>query len=417
MRHLAARRGVAVHQYALILGLIAVVSLLAVTLFGVNVRLLLERISLRLNNGTVNSGGPAGGGAQAQLAQAYGWGQGTAGQLGQGAFSNAYNPVGVTLPGSVTQISVAANRACALVDSTAWCWGSGQNGAHGNGSTSYIAAPAQVTAASGISRIAAGARHSCAIVGGGLKCWGANENGQLGNGGSADSLTAVDPTGMATGVTQVSAGEVETCAVVAGATKCWGYNGSGEIGDGTSSARSTPTDVQGLGGAPSQISTGTYLVCAIVSGAAKCWGNGISGQVGDGMGLFTNATARNVSGLGSGTTRISAGFNLACAVANNAAYCWGENDQGQIGNAATGGVVLAPASVSGLSSGVSDIAAGYKSACALLSSGAVKCWGDNAFGQLGNGTTADSAIPVDVGGMGGGVTLLGAGFYNAIGVK
>src|SRR5262249_55067635 len=98
----------------------------------------------------------------------------------------------------------------------------------------------------------------------------------------------------------------------------------------------------------------------------------------------------------------------ACALKRGGAVrCWGANDAGQLGNGTLAGSAV-PVSVAGLSSGVTAVAAGGGHTCALLTSGKVKCWGDNFFGQLGNGTRTSSALPVDVVGLEG-VTAIAAG--------
>jgi alpha-tubulin suppressor-like RCC1 family protein len=147
-------------------------------------------------------------------------------------------------------------------------------------------------------------------------------------------------------LTAVAAGGWHTCGKTnTGGVKCWGYNGDGELGDGTWITRTLPVDVQGLA---------------------------------------------------SGVTVLTAGHKHTCVRLNDGGVkCWGENSQGQLGNNTTANA-NEPLYVSGLFSGITTVTAGANHACALTSDARLKCWGDNEFGQLGDGTNADSMNPVDV---------------------
>jgi alpha-tubulin suppressor-like RCC1 family protein len=93
----------------------------------------------------------------------------------------------------------------------------------------------------------------------------------------------------------------------------------------------------------------------------------------------------------------SAGDGYTCVLQNGGVQCWGTNDLGQLGNGATSTTATTTAAApQGLGSNVAYLGAGFDHACVIMASGGVKCWGNNANGELGNGTTTSSSSPVDV---------------------
>jgi alpha-tubulin suppressor-like RCC1 family protein len=110
-------------------------------------------------------------------------------------------------------------------------------------------------------------------------------------------------------------------------------------------------------------------------------------------------------------TQVSCGNGFTCAVVSGAAKCWGKNDQGQLGNGSNVSSPV-PVDVFGLSVGVIGVAAGFDHACAVTTAGAITCWGGNSHGQLGNGTTTDSAFPVGVEGLTGTVATSSGAFFS-----
>ena len=336
------------------------------------------------------------------------WGDNGDGQLGDGTTTNRNVPIAVSgLSSGIIAIAGGGDHTCALASSGAVkCWGDNEYGQLGDGTTVNRNVPVNVSGlSSGIIAIAGGGAHTCALASSGaVKCWGDNEYGQLGDGTNNDSNISVNVSGLSSGIIAIAAGGEHTCALTSsGALKCWGANGDGQLGNGRSNV---PVDVSGLSSGIIAISAGGVHTCALTySGAVKCWGFNWYGQLGDGTGGYWRNDSNvpvAVSGLSSGISAISAGWYHTCALTDSGAVgCWGRNNYGQLGDWTYGGLSNVPVAVSYLSSGISAISAGKGHTCALTSSGAVKCWGYNWHGQLGDGTyNLYSYVPVNVLGFG-----------------
>jgi alpha-tubulin suppressor-like RCC1 family protein len=334
------------------------------------------------------------------------WGSNDFGELGDGTITDRSTPVLVSGISTATAISAGDAHTCALLSGgTVKCWGYNFWGQLGDGTNKNVSrSPVLVSGISTAIAISAGAYHTCALLSGGqVECWGDNEYGKLGDGTITDRSTPVLVSGIST-ATAISAGNRHTCALLSGGTvKCWGLNYWGQLGDGTTTDRLTPVSVSGISTATA-ISAANEYTCALLSGGqAKCWGYNVNGQLGDGVpdhgspaanGDDISSTPVSVSSI-STATAISAGSYLACALlSGGTAKCWGDNSVGQLGDGTTISSPT-PIPVFGISTATA-ISAGYAHACALLSGGTVKCWGYNHSGQLGDGTTTNRSTPVSV---------------------
>ena len=332
-------------------------------------------------------------------------------------------------------IDVVAGRShtCLLRDTgDLKCWGQNDFGQLGDGTTTQRALPQDVLIGSS-DAIAAGQSHTCAITtAGGVKCWGAKGAGQVGPsstdlciGGVTDvcNVTPTDVPGLSGGVVALGAGQEHTCAITSsGGVKCWGDNTYGQLGDGTTTSRTAPSDVAGLTSGVSAISVGSQHTCATTtSGAVKCWGWNLHGQLGTETagscaGIPCSTTPVDVPGLG-GVLAVGAGSEHTCAVTSSGGVkCWGGNGVGQLGNGNPSSGRREPVDVSGLSAGVLTLRAGLDHTCAITSTGDVKCWGSNEFGQLGDGTSTNRSAPVNVARLPGEATVIALGGWHTCAV-
>lgn len=235
---------------------------------------------------------------------------------------------------------------------------------------------------------------------------------------SSTPIPAPPPLSLGT-PTVITAGSDTSCGIFAGALYCWGDNSEGTLGNGLNERSKIPVQVQGFTSGVTAVSISTSSfgnhACAIKNGAAWCWGQNGNGELGDNS-YHDSLVPVQVQGLSSGVTSISTGDDYTCAVVNGAALCWGRNASGQLGNGSylNSGI---PVQVQGLTSGVTQISAGGRSTCAIVN-GAAKCWGNDIDDQLGDGgATVDPRIPNQVQGLTSGVSAISQSGNGACAIK
>jgi alpha-tubulin suppressor-like RCC1 family protein len=299
-------------------------------------------------------------------------------------------------------IAVAVGRdftCAATLSGRVRCWGNNTHGQLGDGTRVNSNIPVTVDGITDARAVTAGWGHACALTAsGGVKCWGYNADGELGDGGTAGSGTPVDAAGLSSGVAAIDAGDFHTCAVTgAHALKCWGKNSYGQLGDWTKNSAAAPVESPFFGGGVADVAAGWGHTCVqTTEGWAKCWGNNAYGQMGFGKQTDIHLPAEDVVNLNGRVLKVSAEGNQTCALtAGGGVQCWGDNRYGQLGD----GTVqkrYEPAQVAGLISGVSDVETGWFHACAVVGGGELQCWGWNFYGQLGDGTTLNRSVPARV---------------------
>ena len=233
-------------------------------------------------------------------------------------------------------------------------------------------------------------------------CWGGgplNGNyGFLGHDSTADSetpVTVVSGEGKSDplrNVVQVSLGYYHTCALLSGGgVRCWGLGDSGQLGNNSTGDRSAPVGVSSLNNA-TQISAGFAHTCALTSGGGvRCWGYGGGGRLGNGSWVSSSVPVTVVAGLGTtnslgGVAQLSVGDRHSCVLLSGGGVrCWGSGGSGQLGNGSTSSSSVPVTVVSGVGKtdplqNVQQVSAGgwaggNSSTCALMKSGEVRCWG------------------------------------------
>ncbi|MQY14335.1 hypothetical protein SRB5_44990 [Streptomyces sp. RB5] len=343
-------------------------------------------------------------GAQEPSDTALSWGINRQGELGDGSTDPRSEPGGILLPDGVTLTDVEAGARFGLgvtSEGRVLAWGDNRSGQLGDGTTDDRREPVEVRLPEGvrITDVSGGGFHSLALASDGrLFAWGRNAEGQLGDGSDEDQHLPVEvdlPPGVT--VTAISAGNVHSLALTSdGRVLAWGGNGFGQLGDNSTDDREEPVAVHIPDGTTiTAIAAGDRHSLALTSeGRVLAWGNSAFGQLGNGSTQTRLEPVEALIPAGTRVTAIAAGFYHSLAVTSEGnALAWGDNFYGQLGDGTTTDRhtpvdVLLPDGVT-----VRDVEAGGSHSLARTSDFRLLAWGENFAGALGVGDTTNRHTP------------------------
>lgn len=340
----------------------------------------------------------------------------------------------------VDAVAIGWGHACALSEGRVRCWGYGGDGQLGHGNTDNIGAMdtpdehGDIDVGGKVRQIGVGNQHTCALLeSGDVRCWGRAHEGQLGRGNPENlgdepgEIPGLEPVvKLGAKAEQIAVGGDHTCALLEnGGVRCWGLGNMGQLGYGNpddvgddETPASLDRDVP-VGGTATSIAAGETHTCATLEGGAfRCWGEGVWGRLG--YGIVEGTTGNNVGAdntpadmgdvpfMGS-VQKLALGDLHTCALLlTGAVRCWGDNTNGELGNGHEGSVTSAAAARNVRFGGSAlDLVAGTTHTCVLLDDHTMRCWGSARYGQLGNGTdnpdigddeAPETAVTVHVGG-------------------
>jgi alpha-tubulin suppressor-like RCC1 family protein len=299
-------------------------------------------------------------------------------------------------------------------------WGDNGWGQLGNGTNiSNSNVPVQVSSLTGIVKIAAGGGHSLALKNDGtVWTWGRNDLGQLGIGSSNNDFNVPMKINSFTGVSAIAAGGFHSLALKNdGTVWAWGSNSLGQLGNGNYTNSNVPVQVSNIGGVIAIAGGDAHSLALKNDGSVWSWGDNLGGQLGNGTSILKSNVPVQVSSL-TGVIAIAAGAYHSLALKNDGTvWAWGDNGFGQLGNGTNIVKSNVPVQVSSLT-GVIAIAAGAYHSLALKNDGTVWAWGYNNYGQLGNGSNIFySNVPVQVSSLTGVIAVAAMGSSHSLALK
>lgn len=335
----------------------------------------------------------------------FAWGANTTAQFGNGT-----DGVPSTSPLQVTGHNWDAfhgegyiRNMCAIDSGQLYCWGEQELGGLANGSTAAgtVTTPTLVAGFSDWQSVSADYNTGCGVRATGQGyCWGRNDGGQVGDNSQTSRSTPTEINGSFTDWELVVTGGYASCGIRSGVAYCWGKRTNGQIGDGnTVGNQLTPAPVGGGWTDWTIIAKRSTLTCGIANGGqAYCWGSRANGRVGDGSTIGDATTPSPVSGAYTDWTFIDAADVNACGIRSGHLWCWGDNTNGQIGDNTTN-LSSVPVEVDGNHADWTSVSVNGYVTCGIRNNGKFYCWGKNNDGQLGDGTTTERHIPTEVTGI------------------
>ena len=353
----------------------------------------------------------------------YMWGYNDYGQLGNGTLSS-YNPNPVKIMDNVASVSLGNSHSAAITkDGSLYMWGKNDDGQLGDGTSSlFRSKPVKIM--DNVASVSLGGNHSAAITkDSNLYMWGKNDYGQLGD-GTTDNKTR--PHRVASNVQSVKLGYSHTTVISKdGGLYTWGYNYYGQLGNGTTTNSNNPIKI--MNDAVDCAGGGNHTIALKKDGTVYTWGRNSYGQLGDGtttnrkssvaIQIYDHTNVLTSSGIKYGIipdngnysfestgeiVQVAAGSSHTAAVTKDGdLYMWGRNDDGQLGvytNVGKNAPVLVNNSTTALpAKSVKYVALGYYHSATITKDGSLYMWGENNYGQLGDGSThTDRYTPIKI---------------------
>lgn len=310
----------------------------------------------------------------------------------------AVTPVTVEGGARFAELALGLDHICGLADSgEAYCWGDNRYGQLGDDTDESSDTPVLVSGGHHFIELTAGSEHTCGLtLAGEAYCWGDNQVHQMGNGERSYASYVPTPVGGGHEFVQLAAGGKHTCGVTSeSAIYCWGYSLYGALGSGGEGNGETPVRVAGDFSFV-QVVAGTEHTCALTTtNATYCWGNNSSWRLGNDTHTigWSSDTAVLVKGEQKFVTLAAGGKHTCGITADGVAFCWGDNQWGQLGNGTYADPDRAgPLRVSG-DLVFAQLAGGLEHTCGRAAYSVVYCWGRNGRGQLGDGSGENHAVP------------------------